>query len=61
MVQKRQFMPLLQKRLWPVLKAQGFSRSGFVYHRFRGVVVNAVRLEASNVTKNIWVNLGIHL
>ena len=61
MVDKSEFMSLLQKRLGPVLKAQGFERRGFVYHRFQGVVTNAVRLEPSNVTRNIWVNLGIHL
>src|SRR5688500_4500706 len=61
MIEKSQFMSLLHKHLWPVLKAQGFERRGYVYHRFRGVVTNALRLEASNVTKKIWVNLGIHL
>jgi hypothetical protein len=61
MFDKSEFMSLLQKQLGPVLKAQGFERHGFVYHRFHGVVTNAVRLEASNVTRNIWVNLGIHL
>src|SRR5918993_901501 len=61
MIDKSAFMSLLQKHLGPMLKAQGFERRGFVYHRLRGVVTNAVRLEASNVTRNIWVNLGIHL
>jgi hypothetical protein len=61
MITKDEFISLLQNRLWPVLKAQGFTRRGFVYHRFRGVVTNALRLEASNVTRNIRVNLGVHL
>jgi hypothetical protein len=59
-IPSRQFVPMLQRRLWPVLKAQGFQRHGQIFHRYRGAAIHALRFEPSNLTKDVRINLGIH-
>ncbi len=59
-VTRAAFLKLLTKRLFPVLKAEGFEGSGQTLRRIRGPVVHVFNIQAASGGKACYLNLGAH-
>lgn len=61
MVDRKAFLSLLSKRLYPVLRAEGFKDSGTTLHRVNGPVIHVFNFQGSSSGNTFYLNLGAHL
>lgn len=61
MVDRKAFLSLLSKHLYPVLRAEGFKGSGTTLRRARGPVVHVFNVQGSSGSQHCYLNLGAHL
>ena len=57
----RLFTSLLSKRLYPLLRAEGFRGSGTTLRRVSEPVVEVFNVQASSGGNRCYLNLGVHL
>jgi hypothetical protein len=55
------FLRLLQKKLFPVLKAEGFEGTGQTLRRIQGPVIHVFNVQGASGAKACYLNLGAHL
>ena len=58
---KHPFPKALQKRLWPMLRSEGFSGSGATLRRLRSPLIHVVNIQGSSSGRQCYLNLGAHL
>jgi hypothetical protein len=61
MVDRKTFLSLLSKRLYPVLRAEGFKGSGTTLRRINGPVIHVFNVQGSSSGNTFYLNLGAHL
>lgn len=55
------FLKLLEKKLFPVLKAEGFVARGQTLRRIEGPVIHVFNVQGASGGKACYLNLGAHL
>jgi hypothetical protein len=55
------FLRLLEKKLFPVLKAEGFEGTGQTLRRIDGPVIHVFNVQGASGGKACYLNLGAHL
>jgi len=60
-VNRNQFLKLLEKQLYPVLRDEGFTGKGQTLRRLRSPVIHVFNVQGSNRGHQCYLNLGTHL
>jgi|GEM_PF-301097 len=61
MVDRKTFLSLLSRQLYPVLRAEGFKGSGTTLRRLDGPVIHVFNVQGSSSGNQCYLNLGAHL
>lgn len=61
MIDRKVFLSLLSKRLYPVLRSEGFKGSGTTLRRIDGPVIHVFNVQGSSGGNQCYLNLGVHL
>jgi hypothetical protein len=61
MVDRKTFLSLLSKHLYPILRAEGFKGSGTTLRRINGQVIHVFHVQGSSSGTQCYLNLGVHL
>lgn len=58
---KHPFPKALQKRLWPILRSEGFVGSGATLRRLHSPLIHVFNIQGSSSGNQCYLNLGAHL
>lgn len=61
MAARAEYLTLLSKDFYPLLRSSGFKGSGDTLRRVRGEVIHVVNIQGSSDAERCYVNLGAHL
>lgn len=61
MTPRTAFLKLLTRKLYPVLKAEGFEGAGQTLRRIDGPVIHVFNVQGASGGKQCYLNLGAHL